>query len=113
MSEKKEKKLNRMKRNEAESNTVKLRKPSFHEMVNAEDLAAMRKQKKKVGLKDAIQLINSAFNNDPRVTGRDVISIGTLYNAIHSGKIKAYGPRHFRQVDIDEVLSIYNPKRSA
>jgi uncharacterized protein YfbU (UPF0304 family) len=68
------------------------------------------KQGKKVFLKEAIKLLNQAFGNDPEKSGRDIIAIKTLYNAISSKRLKAYGPRHMRQVDVEELMLEFGPK---
>ena len=72
-----------------------------------------KQQKKLVTLLQAIDLINEEFGNDPGASGRNVIAIGTLYNAISSKRLKAYGTRHFRQVDAEEVLLEFGPNQSA
>lgn len=70
-------------------------------------------KKKLVTLKEAVEILNDAFQNDPNKTGRSVISIGGLYNALYKGKLTKYGSRHFRQVDVDELLAVYGPQKSA
>lgn len=73
----------------------------------------MGKESKKVTLKEAVQILNEAFHNDPEKSGRDVITIGGLYNALYKKKLSKYGSRHFRQVDVDELLAVFGPKKTA
>lgn len=70
-------------------------------------------KKKLVSLKEAIQILNNEFGNDPEKSGRNVVAIGTLYNAISNRRLKAYGSRHFRQVDVQELLHEFGPTESA
>ena len=71
----------------------------------------MKKNTKKlVSLKEAVQLLNEVYSNDPQKSGRDIISLKTLYNKIHLGKLKRHGPRHFCQVDADEILDMFGPR---
>ncbi len=70
-------------------------------------------KKKLVSLKEAVVLVNEAFGNNPEKSGRDVVSIKTIYNALCAKKIKRYGSTHFRQVDVSEILNLFGPKQSA
>jgi hypothetical protein len=70
-------------------------------------------KKKLVTLVEAVQIVNEAFQNDPEKSGRSAISKQTIYNALHSGRLTKYGSRHFRQVDVEELLNNFGPKKSA
>lgn len=71
------------------------------------------KKTKLVSLVEAVKLINEAYQNNPEVSGRDVISIKTIYNALSSGRLTRYGSFHFRQVDADELLKEFGPDKTA
>lgn len=66
--------------------------------------------RKLVSLKEAIRVLNEAHCHDPEIEGKDIYAIGTLYNAISQKKLKGYGPRHARKVDVDELLLEFGPK---
>ncbi len=68
-------------------------------------------KKKLVSLKEAIDVLNDAFQNNPEKSGRDAISKGTLYNAISSKRLTAHGSSHFRQVEVEELLREFGPKK--
>ena len=72
----------------------------------------MAKQKL-VSLDEAVQIINEAWGNDPKKSGRDFISKKTIYNAIYDEKIKREGRAKFAMVFVDEILSLWGPKKSA
>lgn len=63
-----------------------------------------KKIKELIGLKEAVHVLNSHFQNDPAKSGRNVYSLGTLYNKISSGELKRHGPRHMVLVDKEELL---------
>lgn len=71
------------------------------------------KEPKLVSLKEAVILLNDAYGNDKEKSGRDVVSIKTMYNKINLGQIVRYGPKHFCMVDVNEILSLFGPKKSA
>ena len=64
----------------------------------------------KISLVEAVDMLNEAFGNDPKKSGRNVVSKKTLYNKICKKEIKAYGSKHFRQVDKDEILRVWGPQ---
>lgn len=69
--------------------------------------------KKLVTLKDAIDVVNQAHGIDPEKVGRAAISMQTIYNAISAKKLKRYGPRRIAQVDVDELLRVFGPKKAS
>lgn len=71
------------------------------------------KKPKVVSLKEAIEVVNEAFQNDPAKSGRNVINIGSLYQALHHGKLKRYGSKSFRQVEVEELLSVFGPDKAS
>lgn len=73
----------------------------------------MGKKQNLVSLKEAVKMLNEAHCNNPEVTKRNVLSVRALYNLLSAKKIGKYGPRHMRQVDMDELLAKYGPKKSA
>lgn len=68
--------------------------------------------KKLVTLKEAIELVNQAHNIDPEKDGKTALSAQTIYNAINTKKMKRYGPRHILQVNVDELLKVFGPKKA-
>ncbi|CAB4152723.1 hypothetical protein UFOVP610_25 [uncultured Caudovirales phage] len=72
-----------------------------------------KKLQKFVTLREAIQILNEAFGNDPSKSGRNVIAIGSLYNALYHKKLKKYGKPKFRQVDVNELLEVFGPQKIA
>ncbi len=68
---------------------------------------------KLITLKQAVELLNQAYGIDPAIDGRPAYAIGTLYNAIAQKKLKRYGPTHLAQVDSEELLRVYGPKKGA
>lgn len=70
-------------------------------------------KKKLVSLKEAVELLNKSFGNDPGVSGKNVISLGCLYNALYKKRLTKHGARHFRQVDVDELLAVFGPKKAS
>lgn len=73
----------------------------------------MAAKKKLLSLVEAIDFLNEVHQVDPTKAGRNVISIGTLYNAINKKRLTRHGPFHFAQVDADELLREFGPKRGA
>lgn len=67
--------------------------------------------KKLVTLDQAVDLLNKAHQIDPEVCGRDAYSKQTLYNAIYKKKLARFGPKHILQIDVDELLLKYGPKK--
>lgn len=70
------------------------------------------KPKKLVSIKDGIKILNEAYGLDREEIGRDVYSPQTIYNAIYKRVLKRYGPKHFVMLDVDELLSVFGPKRA-
>jgi len=66
---------------------------------------------KLVSLDEAIKVVNEAFQNDPAESGRSVLSKGTLYNAFNKKRLTRHGTFHFAQVDVEELLREFGPKR--
>ncbi len=73
----------------------------------------MGEKKKFVSINEAVEILNEKFGNDPKRSGRNVVAKGTIYNAISSKRLKAYGAKHFRQVDVEELLLEFGPQQSA
>lgn len=69
--------------------------------------------KKLISLKEAIIVLNDAHDINPENAGRDAYSTRSIYNAIHKKRIKRYGPRHFVQVDKEELLRLFGPKKAS
>ena len=71
----------------------------------------MAAKKKLVTLVEAVEIIDKAFDNDPEKSKREhVITKRTIYNALSSKKLTPYGTRHYRQVDVEELLNLFGPK---
>ena len=66
-----------------------------------------------VSLVEAVDLLNKAYDNDPAKSGRDVISKKTLYNAISARKLKRHGRYSFAQVEVDQLLQVFGPKKAS
>lgn len=57
----------------------------------------MSKTKELLSLKEAVKYINELHQWNSEKEGRDILSVGHLYNCINKKKIKRYGPRHAAQ----------------
>ena len=66
-----------------------------------------------VTLKEAIQILNEVHQIDPKKLGRNAFATQTIYNAIAKKKLKRYGPYHILQVDVEELLRVFGPKKVA
>lgn len=71
------------------------------------------KKVKVVSLKEAIQILNDAYQNDPEKSGRNAIAMQTIYNALSNGRLTRHGSRHFRQVDVNELLNVFGPRKAS
>lgn len=69
--------------------------------------------KKLVTLKEVIELLNDAHDIDPKKLGRNAYSEKTIYNAVHSKRVKRYGPRHIAQFDAEEIMRVFGPKKAS
>lgn len=66
-----------------------------------------------VSLREALFELNRAWKNDPTKTGRSIIAQKTIYNAISAKKIRRHGPKHFVQVELEQILDLYGPKKAS
>lgn len=61
-------------------------------------------ERKLITIDEAIELLNERHQFDAKKHGRDIYSKKTIYNKIHKGELKRYGPRHLAQLDEAEVI---------
>jgi hypothetical protein len=65
-----------------------------------------------ITLKEAIVYLNEVHGIDPVKAGKDVYSVQTLYNYIHTKKLKRYGPHHMAKVDTEDLFRVLGPKQT-
>ena len=65
-----------------------------------------------LSLKEAVKFLNEIHQNDPLKSGRDVFSIGHIYNCIHQKRLQRFGPRHHAQVEKNELVKVLGPKKA-
>ena len=70
-------------------------------------------KKEYVSLKEAINLLNEVHFVNPEKAGRNVFAKQTIYNAIHSGRLKRFGPNHMLLMDKNELLAVFGPKHAS
>jgi hypothetical protein len=71
----------------------------------------MGAKKELLTLKQAVEFLNEVHQNDKTKTGKDVYGEGTLYNAVSSKKLRRHGPRHMLQLEKDQLLDVFGPKK--
>lgn len=70
-------------------------------------------KKKKLTINEALEFLNEAHGVDPAALGRNAYSKQAIYNAVHTKKLNRFGPRHILQLDADELLKVFGPKKVA
>lgn len=68
-------------------------------------------KKELVTLKEAVELLNQAHQNDKTKTGKDVFGEGSIYNAVSKKRLRRHGPRHMLQLEKEQLLDVFGPKK--